>query len=254
MSRTITVSSQKGGVGKTTTVIHLAHGLALRGKQVLIVDLDPQGQVAISLNQEPDPSIFNVLVSGYPLKRVIQETAYPRIWLIAGDKRTATAQTVLVAESRSPLEVVKETFVTPFNGKPDFVIFDTAPSVGGLQEGALMAADLIVIPSACDMLALYGVTETLKTLKVLEREGWHGRQLVLPTFYDEVTRQSRENLQRIREAMQNLNIPVHEPIHSAADLREASAYGRTIFDYKPNCRATEEYAHLVFKVLEEVRR
>ena len=253
MPKVITVSSQKGGVGKTTTVVQIAHGLAVRGKHVLIVDLDPQGQVAISLNQEPEPSVFNILVSGHPLKRAIQETAYKGVWLIAGDKRTATAQTVLIAEGRSPLEVVKETFVAPFNGKPDYVLFDTAPSVGGLQEGALMAADLIVIPSACDMLALYGVMETLKTLKSLERQGWNGAKLVLPTFYDEVTRQSGENLGKIQGSMQRMKIPVMDPIHNAADLREASANGQTIFDHKPTSRAAEEYAALVWRILKEVR-
>ena len=251
MPKVITVASQKGGVGKTTTAVNLAIGLALRGKQVVVVDLDPQGQVAIALGLSPEPGVFNLMVSDLNLNQVIRASGRANLWLVPGDKRTGTAQIVLQAEGHSITQAVRESFIAPWNGKPDFVIFDTAPSVGGFQEAALAVADLVIIPAATDHLALFGVKGLVETLASLVKSGqWQGQALVLPTFYDEVTRQSRVNLKTLTVQLEQVHIPVLDPIHRATALREAVAEGKTIFEYDPNSRAAREYAALVWSVLE----
>ncbi len=260
MPKTITVASQKGGVGKTTTATNLAHGLALRGKSVVVIDLDPQGQMAVSLGVDQESGIFNAVVGGSTLNQIIRGTGRQNLWLVPGDKRTATAQIVVQAEGRDIFTALQETFIQPWNGKPDFVLFDTAPSVGGLQEAALFLADLIIVPAALDHLALYGVTGILDTLISLTRtRGWSGQVLIQPTFYDETTRESRRNLEELQANVQQLaqqgaELPVLDPIHRATRLREASAEAQTIFEYEPTGRPTQEYAALVWRVLAEVKR
>src|SRR4030042_657647 len=95
MTTTITIANQKGGVGKTTTAVNLAHGLVLKGKRVLLVDLDPQGQCATILGLRPEPGAFNLLVAEQPLDQVIRSTDREGLYILLGDRKTATAQTVL---------------------------------------------------------------------------------------------------------------------------------------------------------------
>ena len=258
MAKIITVASQKGGVGKTTTVVNLAHGLALKGKSVVVVDLDSQGQAAVALGVDQSSGIFSALVGGSSINQVIRGTGRKDLWLVPGDKRTATAQLVIQAEGRDIFETLREAFVAPWNGKPDYVIFDTAPSVGGLQEAALALSDLAIIPAALDHLALFGVTGVLETLVTLSRtRQWTGNLLIQPTFFDETTRESRRNLEELQhnltQLLQGAELPLLAPIHRATRLREAAAEAKTIFEFESEGRSAAEYAALVWRVLEEVK-
>jgi chromosome partitioning protein len=163
-----------------------------------------------------------------------------------GNKRTATAQTILAVEGYR-VEVLQEVLKGTIEGnKLHYIVIDTAPAVGALQGSALYAADFLVIPSAVDHLALEGVTQILKTLKTLKRVTPPTIR-VLPTFYDEVTRESKTNLSRLREAFGQILMP---PIHRAAILRECPSAGLTIFEHKSDHRAAAEYAQVVHEVLD----
>jgi len=244
---TITVANQKGGVAKTTTAITLAHGLALKGKKTLVVDLDPQGQAATILGLEQEPGVFNLLVGGRSPAEVIRASGRERLALIPGDKNTATAQIVLDAQ-RAPISRLAET-LKPLAKEWQYLVLDTSPSIGGLQEQALWAADTVLIPTAVDYLAADGVARILETIAVLgDRHGWRGTLLgVLPTFYDDSTAESERNL----GALQTMyGAQVLTPIHRATVLRECASEGKTVWEYKPTSRAAEEYARLLYKVLE----
>jgi chromosome partitioning protein len=246
----VTVSSQKGGTGKTTTAVTLAHALAIKGYCTLIIDLDPQGQVASSLGRNHEAGVFNwlALPSGtLPLSDVVRTTGRTNLLMIPGDKSTSAGQVLLNHYGKTVKALV--------NKRPeleaatlDFVIVDTAPSVGGLQEAALLASDLVVVPTATDYLSTEGVVGTVETLTLLRNDhGWRGRALgVLPTFYDEVTKESAATLADLRETFGPKMLL--RPIHRATILRECSAEGLTVWEKAPEHRAAQEYADLVGRV------
>ena len=245
---TIAIANQKGGVGKTTTAVNLAHGLAIRGKEVLLADADPQGHCAVFLGRPQEPGMFDLLVAEAPLRDVVRTTGRSRLWLLPGNKRSSTAAVVLEAE-RAGIDTLRRVLAGRFNeSAPDYIILDTPPSIGagGLQEMALFAADFVLIPVAVDFAAVVGALQLAETMKRLG--GWQGGILgVLPTFYDERTRESQENLEELRQRFGELVLPI---IHRATVLRECSATGKTIFELAPKSRAAEEYARLVWEVLD----
>lgn len=237
------IVNQKGGVGKTTTAVTLAHGLALKGRRVLLIDLDSQGQVASALGRDHEPCVFNFLVGGYELGDVIRSTGRTNLSHIPGDKRTMTAQIVMQAEGFDL--GIFDKLLAPL-AEMDAVIFDTAPSIGGLQEAAVFASGLVIIPTAVDYLSAEGVVQTMATLNAIAAKGWQGFVAgILPTFYDRVTNESAAVLEDLRESFEH---HVWEPIHRATVLRECASEGKTIWEYDVKSRAAREYAKLVWRM------
>jgi chromosome partitioning protein len=150
------------------------------------------------------------------------------------------------SESR-PISFIRER-LKPLATGYNFVIVDTAPSVGGIQERAVWAADLVIIPTATESMSLDGVRQMSETLRILASErSWRGGLLgVLPTFYDEKTHESQAAMAELRSTFDDLLLP---PIHRATILRECAAEGLTIFEKDPDSRAAQEYLELVFKAL-----
>jgi chromosome partitioning protein len=244
MKSIITIANQKGGVGKTTTAVNLAHGLVLDGYKVLLVDLDPQGQCATILGLKPEPAAFNLLVTDLPHQQVVRMTDRVNLYIVMGDKKTATAQTVLSVQ-RTPVHYTRDKLqpILLEDGF-DIAILDTSPSVGELQEQALWAASGVLIPCATDYLATDGVFSIAATLEKLRKDHQWGGQIlgIVPTFYDEVTRESRATILDLQKQFGSL---VLNPVHRATVLRECAVEGKTIFELDDKCRAADEHRYLV---------
>ena len=242
--KVITISNQKGGVGKTTTAVSLAHYLAKCGKQVLLVDLDPQGQCATNLGMDPEQGIFYLLTISQTspseisfVKKWVRNTGRDNLSLIPGNNSTGLAQTFIQDKPISYLRDVIKNFV---KDGLDYVVMDTSPSVGGLQERAMWAADLVILPSATEFASLDSVGKTVQLMNSLKNEkGWKGGMLgILPTFYDDTTRESRNSLNDLHKDFGEKILP---PVHNATLLRECWSAGKTIFEYAPQSRAAQEY-------------
>ena len=248
MTKTITIANQKGGVGKTTTAVNLAHGLVLEGKRVLLVDLDPQGQCATILGLKQEPGVFNLLVAEQPIAQVTRTTDRQGLFVVLGNSKTATAQTVISVQ-RSPVSYTYKKIVLPASeDNYDYLIIDTPPSVGELQVQSLWASDGVLIPCSVDYLASDGVFSIIETLNRIGQEfDWKGSVLgILPTFYDNVTRESKATLRDLRDNFDQL---VLRKIHRATILRECAVEGKTIYELAPASRAAKQYSRLVESVL-----
>lgn len=206
--KVIVLCNQKGGVGKTTSVINLGAALAEKNKKVLLVDFDPQGALSVGLgirSMSLDFTIYNLLFNNenYPVNKVIIETIVPNLHLIPSNIDLSAAEVQLVTEVAR--ESVLDYILRPLTKMYDYILIDCQPSLGLLTINALTAAQEVIIPLECEFFALRGVALLLKTIaKVRERLNSKLSIMgVLPTMYDPNVRHHQEVLSRIQEAFSN---------------------------------------------------
>lgn len=223
MTTIVTVTSQKGGVAKTTTATSLAHALARQGKAVLLADFDPQGHVSISLGMDPAPGIFDFFVREMNL--AFTTTRLTGLALLPGNSRTRTAESVLRAESSREAAAARFRTLDAF----DWIVIDTPPS-GFFQELAVSLADVLVIPVRCEVLGLDGVAGTLQVAKQI---GHAERVVILPTVFDCRLREHGINLDLLKR---NYPSCMADPVPARVGVAEASALGQTVWEYEDSRR------------------
>jgi len=244
--RVIAVFNHKGGTGKTTTAITFAAGLAERGQHVLLVDADAQGNVAVCLGAEVKRSLYHVLVMGLPIAHVA-ESIRPGLDLLPSNETLAAAELYLAG--RANRHGVLAQRLMSARRRYDVVVVDCSPSLSLLNQNALVMADGVLCPVACDYLSLVGVRQVLRTLKQVNKHFGHAVRLwgVLPTMFDARARICREALDALRG---HFGTRCFDPVRLQTRVKEAPAQHKSLLEYAPGSGAAEDYLKTVERMLE----
>lgn len=243
----LAVFNHKGGTGKTTTAVTLAAGLASRGRRVLLVDTDGQGNVAASLGLGSDRSLYHVLVMGLPFGEAVQ-SVLPGLDVLPANETLAAAELYLAG--RKNRDRVLSSRLDDARGAYDHIVVDCSPSLSLMNQNALVFADAVLCPVACDYLSLMGVRQVLRTIKQVNKllsrpVGLWG---VLPTLFDARARICHEALDTLKE---HFGERCFSPIHLAIKVKEAPSQGKTLLDYAPGSTAACDYLKVVDALIPE---
>lgn len=243
--RYLAVFNHKGGTGKTTTAVTIAAGLAARGKRVLIVDTDAQGNVSVSLGSNAERSLYHVLVMGLRVSDATQ-TVRPNLDLLPSNETLAAAELYLAGRQNRDRVLCER--LSQAAAAYDFVVLDCSPSLSLMNQNALVFADSVLVPVACDYLSLVGVRQVIKTVKNVNALLHHPVQIwgVLPTFYDARAKIAREAITTLKSHFGDRCLP---PIRSAIKVKEAPAQGQTIFEYAAGTPAADDYGVIVDEII-----
>ena len=251
MAKIIAIANQKGGVGKTTTSINLAAGLAYLSKKVLLVDFDPQGNATQGVGHRvglKDLTVYDAILNDIDAKDCIETLKRPPLDILPANISLAGADLELakIEENREHclskvLDTVKDNY--------DYVIVDCPPSLGLLNTNALTAADSVLIPVQCEYYALEGISQLLQTIRLVQKlfnpklkvEG------VLLTMYDARTNLSAEVGQEVRKHFKEKAYKTYIPRN--IKLSEAPSSGKSIFDYDVNSEGARAYVALTREVI-----
>ena len=243
--RRMAIFNHKGGTGKTTTSVSLAAGLALKGYKVLLVDTDSQGNVGVSLGLKTDKTLYHCLVMGLKPQDVAVKVR-ENLDVLPSNEKLAAAELYLAGRQNRD-RILKERLASA-SQHYDVILLDCSPSLSLLNQNALVFADGILVPVACDFLSLVGVRQVIKTVKNVNSLLHHPVQIhgVLPTFYDARARICRDAWATMKE---HFGDRCFQPVRATTKIKEAPAQGKTIFEYAPDSHAAADYQRVVDRLV-----
>lgn len=244
-TRTIVVANQKGGVGKTTTSVNLAAGLALGGLSVLVVDLDPQGNASTALGVEHGQGVrgtYEVLIDGDEIADLtVDSPEAPNLRVLPAtvDLAGAEIELVSVVARENKLKRALRSYLAEH--PTDYVLLDCPPSLGLLTLNALVAADEVLIPIQCEYYALEGVSQLMTTIELVMAELNEDLRLstVLLTMFDGRTRLASQVAEEVRSYFSQQTLPTVIP--RSVRISEAPSYGQTVITYHPDSAGALSY-------------
>ncbi len=249
MAKIIAIVNQKGGVGKTTTTVNLSAALAKKGKKVLLIDEDPQGNATsgVGVNKNQEKSVYDVIITDTEISETIIESSIKKLYVCPSNINLAGAEVELVPmmarenKLKEKLEEVKDKF--------DYIIIDCPPSLGLLTINALTAANSIIIPIQCEYYALEGVGQLMNTVNLIKKQ--LNKELyiegVVLTMNDARTNLSNQVISEVKKFFKNNVYKTIIPRN--VKLSEAPSYGMPITTYAPLSKGARCYEKLAGEVL-----
>ncbi|WP_449316010.1 ParA family protein [Rubneribacter sp.] len=250
-TKVIAIINQKGGVGKSTTAIDLSAALGELGKQVLLVDLDPQGNASSGLGIEKSQvsnCVYDVLLNDVPIEDVIIPDVYEGLDVVPATINLAGAEVELVSEMARENRL--KDAVGSLRGRYDYIFVDCPPSLGLLTVNALVAADKLLIPIQCEFYALEGVTKLLDSMKRVKTRLNPTLDIfgVLLTMYDGRTTLSRQVVSEVKNYFGKAVFSTLIP--RTVKLSEAPSFGQPITQYDPMGKGAQSYTDLAKEVIQ----
>ncbi len=249
MGKVISVANQKGGVGKTTTTVNLSTILAKKGKKVLLIDTDPQGNATsgLGITKEVELSVYDVLVGDTEINETIQETAIKNLKVCPSNISLAGAEVQLVSmmsreqRLKAKLDIIKNDF--------DYILIDCPPSLGLITLNAFTASDTVLIPVQCEYFALEGLGQLLNTVNLVKKHLNKNLEIegALLTMYDARTNLSNQVVKEVKKYFENKVYKTVIPRN--VRLSEAPSYGMPITIYDPRSKGAKAYEKFAKELL-----
>ena len=255
MARVIAIANQKGGVGKTTTAINLAASLAANEFQVLLIDMDPQGNSTTGLGVtklDSLPTVYDVISGRAPLQEILVNIQPDGIRLAPSNRNLVAANVELVDSGRREFHLARA--LVQVKDQFDFVLIDCPPALDLLTVNSLVAADSVLIPIQCEFFALEGISQLLDTVDRL-REGLQpdlAIEGILLTMFDERTNLARQVAADLRDFFHGEVFETIVP--RSIRLAEAPSFGKTILTYDPRSKGAESYIQLAKEIVANEQR